>query len=347
MQSAILKKVFFPYTIKTFISYSLKMMIGLFDPIDSYARSPRDEEDPDWAPVWFGWNKNRDLDDGEVDLCGSKLVITNLILDNDIGQIPECLPNMIYLRQLSLRNAGLSAFPMAVYGLVLLEKLDLGQNKISVIPRGFGDLSKLSMGWLDQNRLRSFPWDELDDLSPFTRLDLRGNYIDTATLTYSDRAMARNKCPLLCQQKTPSTIIAGQLYLGGLSATVDCAELMSLNIGLVLSFGVQATVMCPNSNHVFWDIPDTPETDIVKYIPRAIRLINECIDNGRAALVHCAMGHSRSVSIVCGYIMVKRNTDFDNALEFVRSKRYCVKPNDGFTRQLRMVHRSTLKADTL
>ena len=50
--------------------------------------------------------------------------------------------------------------------------------------------------------------------------------------------------------------------------------------------------------------------------------------------VHCFAGVSRSVAIVCAYIMWKLKWNYDTTMAFVKAKRIVAKPNEGFVRQL-------------
>lgn len=51
-------------------------------------------------------------------------------------------------------------------------------------------------------------------------------------------------------------------------------------------------------------------------------------------LVHCKMGVSRSASVVIAYAMKAYNWDFETALQNVKEKRSCIKPNKSFLLQL-------------
>lgn len=46
------------------------------------------------------------------------------------------------------------------------------------------------------------------------------------------------------------------------------------------------------------------------------------------------MGISRSASVVIAYVMKAYDWNLEKALEFVKTKRNCIKPNSGFLKQL-------------
>ena len=57
-------------------------------------------------------------------------------------------------------------------------------------------------------------------------------------------------------------------------------------------------------------------------------------EEGSKVLVHCKMGVSRSASVVIAYAMKEYNWDLKKALDFVKQKRGCIKPNQSFMKQL-------------
>ncbi|KAL8690627.1 MAG: hypothetical protein Q9218_003961, partial [Villophora microphyllina] len=59
------------------------------------------------------------------------------------------------------------------------------------------------------------------------------------------------------------------------------------------------------------------------------------LQSGRKVLVHCAMGISRSATIVCAYIMQRYGLSRSEAKEMVKAKRSVVGPNSGFYTQLK------------
>lgn len=62
----------------------------------------------------------------------------------------------------------------------------------------------------------------------------------------------------------------------------------------------------------------------------AIRTLDESLKRGRRTFVYCSQGKDRSASIVIGYLMSKYNLSYDQALTFVRSKRYIVDPSPAY-----------------
>jgi protein-tyrosine phosphatase len=84
------------------------------------------------------------------------------------------------------------------------------------------------------------------------------------------------------------------------------------------------------------ELPDYQSQNILQYVPEALSFISEALNSGRI-LVHCAAGVSRSASIVISYMMVKHSWSFQSAFDYVRSKRSCIWPNDGFQSQIQSI----------
>ena len=59
------------------------------------------------------------------------------------------------------------------------------------------------------------------------------------------------------------------------------------------------------------------------------------IINGHTVAVHCYAGISRSATIVIMYIMRFHRMTFNQAFAYVKEKRNCVDPNQGFLEQLK------------
>ena len=58
--------------------------------------------------------------------------------------------------------------------------------------------------------------------------------------------------------------------------------------------------------------------------------IEEQINLGKSTLVHCHMGISRSATLLCSYLIAKKNMSAHQAIKFLKDKRSQVEPNIGF-----------------
>ena len=66
----------------------------------------------------------------------------------------------------------------------------------------------------------------------------------------------------------------------------------------------------------------------------AMDFIDEAQKKGSNVLVHCEQGVSRSVAMVCAYLIVRRGMTFEESLSLIRETRPQAKPNIGFGLQL-------------
>ncbi|KAL4471693.1 hypothetical protein ABPG74_008586 [Tetrahymena malaccensis] len=126
----------------------------------------------------------------------------------------------------------------------------------------------------------------------------------------------------------------GGLYLGQLEF-VHSDKIEKMKIGAVVSIiGYTVTIdSSRNVKHLFIQAEDDEEEEIKKHFQMTYDFIHENLKKTNV-FVHCQMGISRSSSIVIAYLMKERGTDFLDTLNFVRSKRECVNPNQGFVYQL-------------
>lgn len=79
---------------------------------------------------------------------------------------------------------------------------------------------------------------------------------------------------------------------------------------------------------------DDEKTDLLKYWDNTFKYITKAKKEGSKVLVHCKMGVSRSASVVIAYAMKAMNWNFEKALNHVKEKRNCIKPNTSFLAQL-------------
>jgi hypothetical protein len=81
-------------------------------------------------------------------------------------------------------------------------------------------------------------------------------------------------------------------------------------------------------------IDDSPEVDIGRWFDGSSDFIMSNRLMNRKVLVHCHAGMSRSVSIVCAFLINLFQCDHVRCLYWIREKRPCIAVNPGFLRQL-------------
>ena len=130
--------------------------------------------------------------------------------------------------------------------------------------------------------------------------------------------------------------ITEKLYLGNISGAENIDKIKKLGIKKVLSLIEE--LLWPvykesdNIIHKKFTIYDFEQQNIIKYFGECLNFIK----GDDKVLVHCAVGASRSATVVIAYIMWTKKMSFKEALEFVRSKRFVVSPNFGFIDQLKL-----------
>lgn len=82
-------------------------------------------------------------------------------------------------------------------------------------------------------------------------------------------------------------------------------------------------------------IRDVETEDVYRYFDQVADLIHEDLKQERAVLVHCRFGVSRSVTLVCAYLIKYKGMTYTEAIKFVQSKRSCACPIRSFRDQLR------------
>jgi protein-tyrosine phosphatase len=80
-------------------------------------------------------------------------------------------------------------------------------------------------------------------------------------------------------------------------------------------------------------IEDDDREEIYDYFSFANEWITERLKYG-GVYVHCAEGRSRSVTIVCSYLMKTQCMSVERALATIRKQRPIIKVNPGFIKQL-------------
>ncbi len=88
------------------------------------------------------------------------------------------------------------------------------------------------------------------------------------------------------------------------------------------------------ANWIHIPLDDTPDAPIEIYFPSVCDLIKEALDAGKATLIHCMAGVSRSVTLVAAYLILRQQIDAGTARATIRARRPQADPNDGFLQKL-------------
>jgi hypothetical protein len=94
-------------------------------------------------------------------------------------------------------------------------------------------------------------------------------------------------------------------------------------------------------------IQDVPDADLIGSLPEVTDFIQNARKDGLPVLVHCAMGVSRSASVVIAYMIRYENMTLAEAHALLKSKRNEICPNLGFLQQLGMWEEQCRGASTL
>ena len=140
------------------------------------------------------------------------------------------------------------------------------------------------------------------------------------------------------------------LLLGGWDAVQSAEALRARGVTHILTVGA-ADMLAPevaddSSGFVrkLVEANDMPETDLLAHFDACVEFISEGLGGGQV-LVHCWAGHSRSVTVLCAYLLrhprgpeidAGPGEAVDAVLQHIRSSgQPSACPNDGFMEQLR------------
>ncbi|KAL1769909.1 dual specificity protein phosphatase 12 [Sigmodon hispidus] len=140
------------------------------------------------------------------------------------------------------------------------------------------------------------------------------------------------------------------LYVGEAAAVAEPDHLMEAGITAVLTVdsepGFQAGAGFEGLRRLFVPALDKPETDLLSHLDRCVAFIGQSRAEGRAVLVHCHAGVSRSVAVVTAFIMKTDELPFEKAYEHLQTVRPEAKMNEGFEYQLKLYEAMGYEVDT-
>lgn len=130
--------------------------------------------------------------------------------------------------------------------------------------------------------------------------------------------------------KVPRTE-GGGLYIGGLHALYQRQDLFRQykisHIVSMLDFDIYEAGHFKDYKHMHVRIDDDPNENMLEHLKATNDFIENALSNGGAVFVHCAMGKSRSATIVVAYLMRKYGKTPDDALSQLCEGRPVCEPN--------------------
>ncbi|XP_077439063.1 LOW QUALITY PROTEIN: dual specificity protein phosphatase 13A-like [Vanacampus margaritifer] len=144
------------------------------------------------------------------------------------------------------------------------------------------------------------------------------------------------------------------LYLGDMFMSQDKFGLWTLGINHVLNAS-HGKLCCKGSDDFYgttvkyYGVPanDLPTFDLSPFFYPAAAFIDRALTSGGRILVHCAVGVSRSATLVLAYLMIQHHLSLLSAIKCVQQKRW-IFPNRGFLQQLMRLQQSLQsKGDTV
>lgn len=132
------------------------------------------------------------------------------------------------------------------------------------------------------------------------------------------------------------TEIIRYLFLGSEEKVCNGKWLINNNIRTV----VNATddPMCEyssNIKYIMLGMIDRPKQNIIPYLEKIAKEIDQSLRQKKGILIHCHMGISRSASLVWYWLATRKyGGNLSYALDFLEAKRPIVNPNSGFQKQI-------------
>jgi len=132
-------------------------------------------------------------------------------------------------------------------------------------------------------------------------------------------------------------VIIPQLYLGAMWNANSMCELTYYGISTIVNVACEVQCMYPYAGfrYLKYEWKDYVDFGLLADLDQIVDSIHCDINNNKNVFVHCAMGVSRSASVIIAYLIKYKNMSYEEATRAVKEKRPCVEPNSGFMLQLK------------
>ena len=138
------------------------------------------------------------------------------------------------------------------------------------------------------------------------------------------------------------------LFLGSANEAQDINFLQSNKIKTIVNAAMEIPDYFPDEfEYVRLELDDTTKQSLSRVLDPVSNKIIQNMKEGRATLVHCAAGISRSSSMIIFTLMKLHQWNYDRAFKFVKSIHPRTQPNPGFVEQLVMRNTSMSRSGSI
>ena len=153
--------------------------------------------------------------------------------------------------------------------------------------------------------------------------------------TYSFLNKLRGNISYYYSYKFEADEILDGIYLGSIDSVYDQKSLEEHGITHIISAVAGFVPPYPDKfKYIVINALDSLNTDLSENFDLCNDFIQKALNKNGKVLIHCIAGRSRSVTILCAYIIYKFGIDVNNALNSIRSRRNIIEPNQNFIKQL-------------
>lgn len=141
--------------------------------------------------------------------------------------------------------------------------------------------------------------------------------------------------PAVNHQFSGSEILP-DLWISDHASVCDLQALRDRNIHHIVCAVLGIRALFPRHfQYTRLPLRDTDDENIFQYFDCVADLINVALNANQPVVVHCRCGVSRSVSLVCAYLIKHRHKSVDQAIRMIQEKRPCANPIQTFRHQLK------------
>ena len=138
--------------------------------------------------------------------------------------------------------------------------------------------------------------------------------------------------------------IIDNIYLGNIDAARNITYLKEYNITTVVNCAEEFSSEYEDIKFIELKLNDDPDPESENIFPRieiGYKFIKSHSKNN--VLVHCALGVSRSATMVVFYLMKEKGWDYDTCYQYIIERRPTIAPNEGYIYQLKQYYDKYIK----